>query len=70
MADSDKLQNTVSHRTFDAVKWIQNKAAKTVGWEGLGEPQSGAGGGADSHSSPAKNGLPFTPVPMNPVFFV
>lgn len=54
MADSDKLQNTVSHRTFDAVKWIQNKAAKTVGWEGLGEPQSGAGGELIHTAAPPK----------------
>ena len=35
MEDWDKLQNEMSHHTFDAVKLIQNKAAHVCPWHSL-----------------------------------
>lgn len=70
MADSDKLRNTMSHGTFDAIKWIQNKAPKTVGgkaWESHSQEPGGSWFMPQPHQ---KQTTSFTLVPMNPVSFV
>ena len=56
----------MSHHTFDGIKLIQNTAARSVGWRGLGQPQSGARGRlAPAAAPPVTNH--FLVVPMCPV---